>query len=104
MLSREANGSEINWTLLRLLKPKEMSEAFGVDVPPRSRPPLPHQPSPYHGTIGKVATIGFATLGILITMLILFSVRGPLLTERMTLTQTGQERSEKRGVVNLGDS
>src|SRR3546814_20227758 len=78
-----------------------MSEAFWVDVPPRSRPPLPHQPSPYHGTIGKVATIGFATLGLLILLLLLFSGRGPLLTERMTLPQTGQVQSTTFGPITL---
>src|SRR3546814_15062090 len=78
-----------------------MSEAFGFDVPPQSPPPLPHQPSPYHGTIGNVATIGFATLGLLILLLILFSGRGPLLTERMTLPQTGQVQSATFGPITL---
>lgn len=104
MLSREANGSEINWTLLRLLEPGEMEAAFGVDEPPRSSPPLPHQPSPYHGSIGKVAALGFGAIGLLVILFIIFSGGGTLLREEMTLPQNGQFQSATFGPVTLDDA
>lgn len=103
MLSREANESEVSWTLGELVDPKEMREAFGVDLPrpwPRSgRPPMPHQPSPYAKSANAFTIVGIAAAATLLVISILFGGSGPRQSFAMALTPGTEGRSATFGPV-----
>ena len=99
MLSREANGAEISWTLLELLDPKEMQRAFGVAPPSNPWPPLPHQPSPYGPLIKIWGKIGLGAIAFLLLLSIVFGGQTTLTTQQLSVPMDGKTRTATIGPV-----
>jgi hypothetical protein len=101
MLSREQNQEEVSWTLLELLKPREIRKAFAVDAPRKPWPPLPHQPSPYAGEGRRLGLVA-AAAGALILLLLMFMGGGPtLLRQTLPFAFDGVAREATLGPVTL---
>jgi len=101
MLSFEGSGDEANWTLGELLDPGEMRGAFGVGAPPRSWPPLPHQPSPYGGIASSAFKFaGLAVLAILLLTMVFGSSR-ELMRQSVTVEPDAQAKSVTLGPLTL---
>ncbi len=101
MLSWERNVSEQSWTLSKLLDPREVSEAFGVGPPPKSSPPLPHQPSPHGRTLRSFGWAAALAVAALFVMQFLFSGNAELLTRDITIRTDGQDQSVTLGPIAL---
>jgi hypothetical protein len=101
MLSREANGEEISWTLSELLDPKEMQRAFGVAPPDDPWPPLPHQPSPYGALIRTWGKIGLAAAAFLLLLSLVLGGHSRLLEQRLDVPMDGRARTATLGPVTL---
>ena len=101
MLSREANGQEISWTLLQLLDRREIGDAFGVDAPRYPWPPLPHQPSPHGPALRNAFKLALAAIAFLILFAILFSGGSNLLERRLEVPVDGQSRSYTLGPIQV---
>jgi hypothetical protein len=101
MLSREANGQEISWTLLQLLDRREIKDAFGVDAPRNPWPPLPHQPSPYGPTLRAALKLSLAAIAFLLLLAIVFSGGSTLLERNLSVPVDGQTRSYTFGPVQV---
>ncbi|MBX9797284.1 DUF4178 domain-containing protein [Sphingomonas sp.] len=101
MLSREANAQEASWTVLRLLTPAEIKAAFGVDAPANPWPPLPHQPSPYGGWLGKATGIAMAAMAFLVVVMLVFSGGTQLASTRLSIDPQGRDQSATIGPITL---
>jgi hypothetical protein len=103
MLSREANASEISWSLSELLAPAEIETAFGVTAPRDGWPPLPHQPSPYAGRLRVGAKIFGAAAALLLLASLIFGGHNVLLetTLPVTLSNSGQNQTQTLGPITV---
>jgi hypothetical protein len=99
MLSREANGQEVSWTLLELLDRREIRDAFGVEPPRHPWPPLPHQPSPYGPILRTSLKVALAAIAFLILVSVLFSGGSTLLQRSLTVPVDGQTHSVTLGPI-----
>ena len=97
MLSREANGEEISWTLAELLDPKEMQRAFGVPPPERDWPPMPHQPSPYGPLIKVWGKIGLGAIAFLLLLSLVFGGHTTLLERSVSVPMDGKTAPRRWG-------
>ncbi|MEG3182392.1 DUF4178 domain-containing protein [Sphingomonas sp. LT1P40] len=73
LLSREANANEVSWTVQRLLAPREIAAAFGVDAARNPWPPPPHMPSPHARSLGTWFKIGSAAMAFLLLLTLFMS-------------------------------
>lgn len=101
MLSREENANEVSWTVSELLQPREMADAFGISVPNRSWPPMPHQPSPHSGFLKSGWAIGMATAGFLLLLAILFTGSTRLISSQLRIASSGQDQEATIGPFEL---
>ena len=101
MLSREANGEEISWTLAELLDPKEMNRAFGVPPPERDWPPMPHQPSPYGPLIKVWGKIGLGAIAFLLLLSLVFGGHTTLLEQAVSVPMDGKTRTATLGPITV---
>jgi hypothetical protein len=101
MLSRERNAQEVSWTLSRLLDPREMKAAFGIDPPSDPWPPLPHQVSPYGAELGRVAKLGFAAAFLILLLLIFVGSGSTLLRGTIPYALDGASRSATLGPITV---
>lgn len=101
MLSWERNASEQSWTLSNLLDPGQVSAAFRVGPPPKSSPPLPHQPSPHARTLRSFGKAAAATLVVLFLVMFLFAGNPVLLKREVTIRTDGQDQSITLGPIAL---
>lgn len=101
MLSWERNASEQSWTLSKLLDPRDVSAAFGVGPPPKSSPPMPHQPSPHGRTLRGFGLAALLAVVALLVMQFIFSGSTTLLERDITIRTDGQEQSVTLGPIVL---
>lgn len=101
MLSRETNEQEASWTVLRLLTAREIGDAFGVEAPRDPWPPLPHQPSPYGGWLGKGIGIALAAMAFLVMVMVMFSGGDQLVNTRLAIDPTGKDQTATIGPITL---
>lgn len=105
MLSRETNDAEETWTLAELIDPREMGTAFGTDLPPAwpgsGRPPMPHQPSPWAGLVGRAWQFAFVAVLALLVLAPILGRGGTSVSETVTLFPEGSERSATIGPIVL---
>jgi hypothetical protein len=101
MLSREQNESEIAWTLLELIDPKEMGKAFGVAPPPHDWPPLPHQVSPYAQDLKRLGKFFLAAAALILVLGFMLGAGPTLFRSTLALQIDGQSRSATLGPVTL---
>lgn len=91
MLSMEATGNEVNWSLGTYMTNAEVEKAFGVSVLPKPWSVAPNQPF----TGGFYIKYGFAMLGLLcaaaIFMIPLGGLSSTALNETMTLQPTANQ-------------
>jgi len=99
MLSREANETEVSWSLSRLLHPKEMERAFGIAAPAKPWPPLPHQPSPYVGPIQTGLKVALAAFGFLLLIALFFGGGATLLEKNLPVPLSGQSQPATLGPI-----
>lgn len=71
-LSREANGAEVGWTRLELLRDDVVASAFGL-APPDAPEPAAAGPSPY----GRALRYSFIILGLALAGLLIAMIIGP---------------------------
>lgn len=67
-LSREANAKEVSWSVARLLAPREIEEAFGVEAERHPWPPPPHMVSPHAGWLSTCVKLGLAAMAFLVVV------------------------------------
>jgi hypothetical protein len=101
MLSREANESEVSWTLSELIDPKVMESAFGVQPPYDPWPPLPHQPSPWRRPLKIGGIIAAAVAAVMLVMAMVLDGGATLLQVNAPYTLAGVERSTTFGPITL---
>jgi len=101
MLSREANEREVSWTLLELLKPDEIEQAFGVEAPRNPWPPLPHQPSPHGPTLRTASLIGLGLTAFLLLLAIIFASERVLYSGTLPVELGAGERTATLGPITL---
>lgn len=101
MLSREANASEISWSLSQLLTPDEIEAGFGVTAPRDGWPPLPHQPSPYLRPLKTGAKIFGITAALLLLASLIFGGHRVLMetTLPVMMSSAGQTQSQTLGPI-----
>jgi hypothetical protein len=99
MLSREANGEEVSWTLLELLDRREIRDAFGVEPPRRPWPPLPHQPSPYGPMLRAGLMVALAACAFLFLVWVVFRGGSTLLQRTLTVPVDAQTHSVTLGPI-----
>jgi hypothetical protein len=99
MLSREANQTEISWSLSRLVDPRTMESAFGVQAPLDPWPPLPHQPSPWLRPLKIGAVIAAASAAIILLFAAILGRGTTLLQANIPYALNGQEQSTTIGPV-----
>jgi hypothetical protein len=101
MLSRERNANEVSWTVSELLDPAELRDAFGLEVPRRPWPPLPHQPSPHLRFIKAALPVCLAALGFLLLLSILFTGSTRLISTQVAVASDGRDQEAAIGPFEL---
>lgn len=101
MLSREANDREVSWTLSELLKPAEMTQAFGIRPLTHPWPPLPHQPSPYRGVMKVGAKIALLAIGVMFLLTLLMSSGPSLFEGYVPVVFDGRPQTSTAGPITM---
>ena len=101
MLSREADASEVNWSLSELLDPDEVPDAFGVERSGRIWPPLPHQPSPVLPWLKQALIVAALALGVILVAGLLTSGSTRLAAQRAPIASDGSDQQAVIGPITL---